>query len=441
MSFLDILIYPIYVAIFYYLFSLRRKRYTDPILQHYHKIGFWIKAFSAIAFTVFNYYISWGDSAGLYFTEGVNIYKLILKDSEHVKWIFMPGIEFDQTLLQNSLNQGYFRAENNYMVARVVTIFAFFCFGKYSIINLCFSMLAYIGVWRLFRFFYSQFPHLHKQLAISILYLPTFVFWASGILKDPLCICCLGLITYSLYDALYNRKNIIINAVIILAAGYMLSILKIYILVSYLPFFFLFLLLKNIELIKNRFLKIMIVIGLIGGSMVMFTGIVSKLTETLGDYTGEGGITGGVAKFQNSYRESASSFSLGVEFDGSLTSLAKVAPAAVVATFYRPFLWESRSVSTLLSSFESLFFIFFTLGVLKKYGLKHFISSCRKEPIVIYCLLFSLLFALFVGATTRNFGSLVRYKIPCMPFYLIAFYVIQDRGKKNSPKVIEAVTS
>ncbi|MBP6432779.1 MAG: hypothetical protein KA319_13525, partial [Ferruginibacter sp.] len=125
----------------------------------------------------------------------------------------------------------------------------------------------------------------------------------------------------------------------------------------------------------------------------------------------------------------------------SLTSLAKVAPAAVIATFYRPFLWESRSISTLLSSFESLFFMFFTLSVLKKYGIKHFISCCRKEPVVIYSLLFSLLFALFVGATTRNFGSLVRYKIPCLPFYLIAFYVIQDRGKKNSPEVIEAATT
>jgi hypothetical protein len=54
----------------------------------------------------------------------------------------------------------------------------------------------------------------------------------------------------------------------------------------------------------------------------------------------------------------------------------------------------------------------------------------------LYCLLFALLFALFVGATTTNFGTLVRYKIPCMPFYVAAMFIIQDRiRKKNSPVV------
>jgi len=49
----------------------------------------------------------------------------------------------------------------------------------------------------------------------------------------------------------------------------------------------------------------------------------------------------------------------------------------------------------------------------------------------MYCLLFALLFALFVGATTANFGTLVRYKIPCMPFYIIAIFLIQDWAKRN----------
>ncbi|MBK9533341.1 MAG: hypothetical protein IPO42_16435 [Chitinophagaceae bacterium] len=58
-----------------------------------------------------------------------------------------------------------------------------------------------------------------------------------------------------------------------------------------------------------------------------------------------------------------------------------------------------------------------------------------RDPVILYCLLFALLFALFVGATTANFGTLVRYKIPCLPFYIIALYLIHDRTRKikNSP--------
>lgn len=35
-----------------------------------------------------------------------------------------------------------------------------------------------------------------------------------------------------------------------------------------------------------------------------------------------------------------------------------------------------------------------------------------------------MVFAIFVGATTLNFGTLVRYKIPAMPFYVISLLLI-----------------
>ena len=61
-----------------------------------------------------------------------------------------------------------------------------------------------------------------------------------------------------------------------------------------------------------------------------------------------------------------------------------------------------------------------------------------KKPIVLYCFLFSVIFSLFVGATTLNFGSLVRYKIPGLPFYVISLYLILyfNNKLKNKPDKI-----
>jgi hypothetical protein len=50
----------------------------------------------------------------------------------------------------------------------------------------------------------------------------------------------------------------------------------------------------------------------------------------------------------------------------------------------------------------------------------------------MYSFLFSIVFALFVGASTLNFGSLVRYKIPCTPFYLISLFLIYERVKAKA---------
>ena len=433
MNYLDFLLFPVYVALFYFLFSARRKNYTDPILQHYHKQGFWIKIIAVIGFTFFNTMLSVGDSFLLFFTEGTNICHMIIKDLSQIKWLYLPSSEYDQSLLKNPANMGYLKNENNYMIVRITAILSFLSFQKYLILNLFFSMLSFSGVWRLYRFFYEQYPHLHKQFAIAILYLPTFVFWSSGILKDPICTGALGWITYALYEALYKKKDLLKNVVIIFIAGYLLYVIKVYILISYVPFFLLFLVLKNVNLIKSRVLRITFVFGLIFLAMAMFTTVMQQLAGTLGNYGGAD-VTKNISIYQKAYAEQedvGSSFSLGVEYDGSVSSLIKIAPAAIIATLYRPFIWESKKVSTLLSSIESMVIMFFTLAVFYKAGPKNFIMPILKDPTVMYCILFAILFALFVGATTANFGTLVRYKIPCMPFYIIAIFLIQDWARKN----------
>lgn len=434
MGFTDVILFPIYVLLFHLFFKRRRKQIEDPILKKYHRWGFWIKVFSSVAFTIFNIYLSPGDSYNLYYVEGINITKMILKDITNIKWIFSAGPDFDQTLLFNPYNKGYFSSESNYLVTKLVSVLAFISFGRYMIINLIFSLIAFSGAWKLYRFFYEEYPHLHKKLAIAILYLPSFVFWTSGILKDSLCIGMLGWMTYSIYKALYIRKAIVKNLVIAVITGYILGIVKSYILLSYLPFLFLFLLFAHISLIKRKIFKVMAFsVFVISGPLMLYM-IADKLKEELGQMALDKLTESVIAQqstFMNMADQAESSFSLGVEFDGSMASLGKMAPAALTATLYRPYLWESKKISTLMSSLESLALMLFTLYAFIKADPFHFIITIFKDPMVLFCFFFSIVFALFVGSTTLNFGTLVRYKIPCMPFYIIALVLILEISKKR----------
>ncbi len=435
MDFNDYILFIVYTFVFYLIFKSRRTFYQDPVLRHYHKIGFWIKVFSTIAFTIFNYKISLGDSVVLYWREGYNIFQLIQHDVSNIKLLFIHGKDFDQGLLADTWNLGYFNDDNNYMVTKIVAVFSFLTFGKYMVINLFFSMISFSGVWRLYRFFYNLYPHLHKQLAMAILYLPTFVFWSSGILKDPICTGAMGWITYSLYEMFYHKKALLKNTIIVLIAGYFLVSLKIYILVSYVPFLFLFLIMKNVNLIKNSIVKLLLGPALIIGSVFAGQQVIKKFEKELGGYAADG-IANQIKHQQDTYKEQAaqgigeSNFSLGVDFDGSMMSMIKMAPAAIIATLYRPFIWESTKISTLLSSLEALALMIFTVSILFKVGPRTFLRTIAKDPTITYCFLFALLFALFVGATTPNFGTLCRYKIPCMPFYVIALILIKDKCAK-----------
>ena len=431
----DLILFPLYVLLFHIFFMWRRRRIEDSLLKKYHKQGFWIKVLGTIAFTIFYTRFSSGDSTDLYFAEGVNIAKMISNDFSNVKWMLVAGKDFDQSLLSNPYNQGYFSSESNFFVTRLVAILSFLSFNSYMVINLFFSMISFSGVWKLYRFFYDQYPHLHKKLAIAILYLPTFVFWSAGILKDPLCTGLLGWMTYSVYQLLYKKKNIFKNVLIAFFSGYIIGIVKPYILISYLPLFILYLILSNFGLIKRTSFRVVAFIALLLFSILGFLFVSDKLQEELGtlalDKIAET-VKAQQTSFINMSDQAESSFMLGAEFDGTNKSLLKMAPAAIAATLFRPYLWESKKLSTLFSSFESLALMIFTMYVFFKAGLRTFLRSIFTDPMTMFCFFFSVLFALFVGATTLNFGTLVRYKIPCMPFYIIAMVLIHETSKKRN---------
>lgn len=446
MDFLDFIAFLVYTMIFSFIFSISRKKIKNEKLRAYHRNAFWIKVFASFCYSIFVLYISLGDTTTLYFPEGHNLYQLILNDPSKYHLLFGSGKDIDANMLSNPNEIGYFSDAGNFMVIRVTAILCFITFGKYMALNLFFSMIAFTGVWKLYRFFCDQYPQLYKQFAIAILFLPTFTFWSSGILKEPLVISSLGWLTYSLYQMAYQKRNIIKNSFRIFVTVYIFSSIKIYILVAYLPAFIIFLLLKNTMLIKNKLGKILLVTIFITGSVFIFIKVSHEVEDSLGEFTG-GDLTESISIRQKNFskqseKSEGSFFSLGVAFDGTLGSLIKLGPAAISATLFRPFLWESRNISTLLSSFESLAIMLFTLFVIIKVGIRRFIMSIIKRPIILYCFFFSIVFALFVGATTLNFGTLVRYKIPAMPFYVISLFLIlfYNNKIKFNPKEDLVVT-
>ncbi|MBS1762615.1 MAG: hypothetical protein JSR00_07045 [Bacteroidetes bacterium] len=440
MDFIDFLVFFLWVFIFYIFILLRKKNFKSKELKFYYSFQFWLRVFSTLAYCMFILYISPGDTTTLYYPEGINIWNLIFKDFSNIAILFMPSDWFNQSLLTTFSNWGYFNHESNFMVTRLVIFFSFFTGGKFMAINLFFSMFAFSGLWRLYLFFYKQYPKYHKALAIGILFLPSVTFWSSAILKDSLCIGALGWLTYSMYMALIEKKRILLNIISFLIFSSLLFIVKSYILLAYIPFFLLFFVLRKLQSLKSPFFKIAFILFSITAATVVIATADKTLNAAMGEVV-EQGLAESIQSLQNTYESMAnvaeSNFSLGVEFDGSVVSFIKMAPAAIAASLFRPFLWESKKISTLFSSLESLCLIFLTLYVFLKTGPIKFFKIIFTNPIIFYCFGFSILFSLFVGATTLNFGSLVRYKIPALPFYicslLLIYYFNKDKKQLIPP--------
>lgn len=80
----------------------------------------------------------------------------------------------------------------------------------------------------------------------------------------------------------------------------------------------------------------------------------------------------------------------------------------------------------LLSAIEATYFIVLTIRIFYRVGAGKTLRTIISTPVLTLCFVFSLIFAISVGLSSGNFGTLVRYKIPLMPFYLAGLYIMQS---------------
>jgi hypothetical protein len=127
-------------------------------------------------------------------------------------------------------------------------------------------------------------------------------------------------------------------------------------------------------------------------------------------------------------REAGSTYTLG-ELDGSIGSLMRLAPQAINVSLFRPYLWEVKNPLMLMSAIESLCILLMTLYIIVTAF--RYVWAGLTDPNVIFCLILSLTFAFAVGVSTYNFGTLSRYKIPMVPFYLVALVLLYTYSNKE----------
>jgi hypothetical protein len=117
------------------------------------------------------------------------------------------------------------------------------------------------------------------------------------------------------------------------------------------------------------------------------------------------------------------------DYDGTVGGALKMAPKAIIAGLFRPFIWEAKSVTSAVSGLENLILLWLTIWVL--FRLKMTVKLFAQYPFLIFCLCFSLMFAFGVGLSTSNFGALARFKIPLLPYFALMLLLIRQTVKER----------
>lgn len=186
-----------------------RPLFTDDITKKYFLPALWCKIIGALALGfIYQFYYNGGDTYN-YHTSGSRIIweTLIENPADGLRLLFSGGGD-DGKLYQYSSRIIFFTDPSSYFVVRIAALIDVFTFSSYTATALVFSVFSFLGVWYLFRTFYEHSPHLHRSIAFATLFIPSLIFWGSGLLKDTITLGAVGFLTYTIKKMIFEKTSV-----------------------------------------------------------------------------------------------------------------------------------------------------------------------------------------------------------------------------------------
>jgi hypothetical protein len=436
LNFSDFLILPIYLFIIYNIGkNFQNKRIVDNPVYSYYLRGLFLKIGGGIFLVlIYTVYYQGGDTTA-YFESALILDKL-------------RQVNFDAYLeiMSNNLNKQtysyfttetawpqYFFDKQSFTVVRVANIVNFLGFNSYMLTTVVLASLTYNGIWRLFLLFSELYPKYVKQLSYSILYIPSVLFWGSGILKDTLTLMGACWFTFSFYKVFIKREQMIVNFFTMIFSAWVILQMKPYIFIALVPGALLWFSFDKIQSISNPVIKFLVAPLVIATFLGIGGLALSSISSSFGQYSSVDKIVDKAITTQKDLKmdyNKGNSFDIG-EFDGSAGSIGRKFPIATFAGLFFPQFWHVKNLVMLLAAIENTIILMLTIFLLVKVGPVNVYNQIRKEPLLTFSIIFSVFFAFSVGLTTSNFGALVRYKIPAVPFYLSTILILYEKNKQG----------
>jgi len=425
----DLFITPVYLAIVYLIAYGVRPSVTNIYTKKYFIPALSVKLIGAISLGILYHTLYAGDTNN-YYHQAEIVYHAF-GDSFAAGWELVTTSGNVTPAIRKYTDQltWFGHGSNEYFVIRVAAVFALLSFNTYTVIAVLFATITFSGMWVMYITFVKVRPQAYKELAIAVFFLPSVFFWGSGLLKDSLCLGALGWLFYTFYRGAIERKNMLRCLLVGAGAVGVIFAMKIYILLAFMPPALLWVFNENSGKIRNtavRWLSKPLFLGVgLTVALYAFTQLAAADDRFNVDKIGSQSKLTSDYLQQVSQTEQGSGYNIGVQ-DGTIGSMVKLAPQAMVVALFRPFLWEARNPTMALSALEATYFLILTLRILWRVGLLKTLSAIGRVPVLTLCFVFSLIFAISVGISSGNFGTLVRYKIPLMPFYLSGLYILQS---------------
>lgn len=381
-------------------------------------------AFAVIAIT--KYYYGDGDMLG-YHRSGTVIARHLVTDFDGVApklvaLLFQTGGE-DLVLYGGGTATGSMHA---------VAAFLSVPFNN-SLVAICtfLGLLAFFSKLAIYRVLRAELaPQYWRLVLIATMLVPSVVFWSSGLIKEAMAIIFLGPMIaggYGLFRGNMRAFSLVLLGVGIVGCG----IFKGYLLVPFALGGAAFVYVDRSRNSSRSLLSSPTRLILAGAAAFALLIAIGSVLPRYDFREAQDQFEHETAQAENV--SGGSNYAAISQNPGSTLSLVVNAPWAVTTSLLRPFIFEARNPLALVNGLETLFLAILLFRVFSRTGAKRSLGLITNSRLLSFCAIFTLILALGVGFSTSNLGTLSRYRMPLVPFFVTVLAVLSTKHN-TAPK-------
>jgi hypothetical protein len=300
--------------------------------------------------------------------------------------------------------------------------------GGDSLAAACFvvSAFGFLSKALLFGVVRDVVPASRREIAAyGTMFVPSVLFWTSGLIKEAFAMIGLGVLVHGLHRILVRRRFWMIPFVVL--GGAIVASVKPYVLFPVAIGVAAWVLAAR----SKREIKV--------SHLVVALGVASVGVVVLGVVFPEFGVdrvSEGIAAQRRASALAGGSSFVGSEadegeVDPSAGTHLLLLPLALVNALLRPFIFEVRTAPQLGAALENTVLFVMLASLVHRYKLRDIRNAIMKTPVVLASAVFALVFAAAVGLSSKNLGTVSRYRVPLMPAYVSAVLVLAQRLRDN----------
>lgn len=396
------LLHTLLILGFVYLFY-RKLGKEQPILFSFAFIS---KAAGAIFLGYYYLHYAPANDTWSFFRMGCEVADLARKDfSAYVDFVFTSQYKATVT------HWLYFEDRTS----ALVKLISFFCWiggNNYWVCALYFSLISFLGSW----FLYFQIRNWKQEYAIgaavALFCIPSVIFWGSGIVKETLALAGILYLTALFVRWASGKRLMWWHGLVIIPALFFTWVFKYYWLAVFMA-----VLIPSVILILITRRKVLSTWQWISGWSVIFIVLVAIVSLAHPNFYLSRILLVVVAN-HDKYVELSSPDNV-IHYSNlqpTIGSVLQNSPLAFISGLFRPFVWEAKNPSALIASIETLMILLLTIS---------FLLSLRKKiniQVIFPLLVYSAILCIFLALSTPNFGTLSRYRIGFLPFFIFTIF-------------------